>query len=359
MNNKLMVFFWDQKNKKWLFFNDKKEFTSGDEWVDTDNGELCLILPDEFFYFFQTPINTRKRLKETLLAYTKNIFPIKQEVSVGYLQNIMPAVGYIFKKREVGVELLKRASLVTTPFLIEYVLCSFKKGEPFVYESESIISIVDQQGEITRYYLKKEKDKYKGQILKQYPYKLVNPTKTEVAEDFFQIIKEKHIKRILHLKVADPPDISWKRCVFTGIAMFLITLICFMGGYFRYRTYVNNLDQITSKINDLYHRALNGKDCIDPYGMLLYKAKVCSSGHGLSPLKLLFVLSKAKDGYIQIDTISYRDKVYNVKGKANSYEDLVNYVKRLKKLNIQAKILNTKKEVGTKQTNLRFEILCR
>ena len=353
---RLIFAFFDHKQKTWEFFDEDKKSVSLEELQEIKNKKLCVILPDECIYFFQTNIEAKKRLKEIILAYVKNTFLLEQNFFLGYLKDVFPVIGYLLKKQDVDTAFLKEAFLITTPFLVKYVLHIYQKSQPFIYSNGSITAIVDENKRLIRYFHGEAES-----ISNHYEYKLIYFDKMDLIEDLCKLFKSrKKVKKLLHLDIADKPYISIKKCVYTTIIMFTITLLCFIGNYLKYSSYANNLNQISTKIENIYNTVFNGKKYIDPYGMLLYKAKICNSDNSLSPIKLLFTLSKAKEkDNIKIDFIAYKDNVYNIKGKAEDYEEVVDYINKLKKLNLQAKILNTAKELDSNKKILKFELLCK
>ncbi len=332
------------QNGAWQFYNEKIEPINPKR---LDGKKIYAILPDNLFYFFQTEITARKRITETVRAYAKNCFPLEETDFVGYVKT-KPILGYIFKREINGQELIKKASLITTPLLIQFVL----KHSPFIYAANGIVAIVNNG--LLRY-LPGDEDTAR-ELLKgiDSPYTLITPDIKDTIKGLIKAQKAKKTK-LLHLNVMDTPSISVTKSITLGISMLILIIFCLTGGILRYKVATSRLKNLSQRIEAIYEQAFKGKSYPDPYGMLLYKARSCSLQKGIPPLRLLYILSQAQNGRLNIDLISYKEGKYELKGQTEDYDRLVKYVNALKRLKVKAKILNTTSKGG----KLKFSIMCR
>lgn len=330
------------QNSAWQFYNEKMTPIQPKRF---DGKKIYAILPDNLFYFFRTEITAKRRLTETVRAYAKSCFPLEEKDFVGYVKT-RPVLGYIFKKEINQDALLKRASLITTPFLIQFGL----RKPPFIYTANGIVAIV---GNGLLRYFPGDEDTAK-ELLKNtdQPYTLITPDIKDTIKD---LIEAQKAKKIFHLNVMDTPSIPLRKSIGLAISMLILIIFCLIGGILRYKVATSRYETLSQRIEAIYKEAFKGKSYPDPYGMLLYKARSCSFRKGISPLSMLYALSKAKNGHLKINLMRYKEGKYELKGETDDYDSLVKYVNALKGLKVKTRILNTTSKGG----KLKFSLMCR
>jgi len=337
------------QNNKWVFYNEKVEEI---EPKKLDNKKIYVILPDDFFYFFQTEIATKRRIKQTINAYAKTIFPI-ENTHVGYLKNTNPIVGYIFLGNVEKIkDMLNRAEIITTFFVINYAI----NKKPFIYLSDTIIAIC--QGKVLGYF-KGDYESVKGRINHPEDYEIIDARKDikQSIEGFLKIIQQRKGKEV-QLSFSDIESRSNLRKnipLLTGICILLLLFL--LGSFLRYKSYVSQLHAIETKLQGIYQEAFQGKTYQDPYGMLLYKAKQYESkkGNRIQPLEFIYALSKAKKHQVKIDYVSYDKAILKIKGSIENYDALLSYLSTFNKiLGIEAKVEKTKKKKGMLEFSLIY-----
>ncbi len=313
----------------------------------TGKSTLYLILPDEFFFFFQTDIEAKRGAISAVEAYAKSTFPLEIG-SVGYIRETKPLIGYLYlKDKETPeiAELIKTASLVTTPFLVYFN--AFRK-EPFIYRSERICAAC-RDGALLFY---KPGECPEDKSYDTEGFKRLQPNREELFRLLKRIIHSKEKAKIA-ITTGRRINISeWKLHRFALIALALILLLG--GEVLRYVSYNRELNYQQEKLKELYKKALGNKHYTDPYGVLLYMAKGTGYSRSITPTRLLYYLSKAKNGYdIVIDKLTYANGNIHIEGSSKSYAAVAGYVEALRKImNRQVNIQNTESSNG----KLRFTL---
>jgi len=326
---------------RWEFYDTKlnvlENFSSGDE--------LYLILPDHFFFFFQTDIVSKRRVSQTVKAYAKTLFSSID--SVGYVSLFNPVVGYTFQKeklKDLDDEILNAAAYITAPFVIYAYFM-----ESFAYVGNGVCAVVFEK-RLKFYTLGDESilfERLNSQL------KIVKYDKLQTLKRAIEIIKSKDFKRIA-LSISDDKNYeNWK--IWRFVAVFVIVLLFVVGMVVRYSTYSKELKKARKRLDKLYTVALEGKHYNDPYGVLLYKAEYGDKKSSISPTRLLYFLSKAKNSHnLNIDFITFSDGNLKIRGTISSYKDLLSYVKKLNRMTGKRFIVrSTSREKG----RLKFVIV--
>jgi len=343
MNKRVVAVY---EKERWIFYNERGEEVKLQKIEDK---KIYIILPDDFFYFFQTDILPKRRVKQTINAYAKTLFPL-EDAYIGYLKGTNPVIGYAFlgdiKKIK---DLLDKAEVVTTGFVINYVL----HPGAFIYIGPTVTAI--SNGHILGYF-KGDYKTAKKRVANLQDYEVI-----DVAEDpkqcvtsFFKLLQQKKEKAV-HLPVAEiGTESNIRKNILFLIGLGLFISLFFAGNYFRYKSYLSELQAIDSKLETIYKKAFGGKKYQDPYGMLLYKATQVEKHTGIKPLELIFALSKAKQDQVKIDYLSYDKQSFKIKGVIKDYDNLLRYLSALNNLlGVEAKIEKTKNKNGT----LEFSIV--
>ncbi len=319
---------------EWEFYDTKlkklENFSKGDE--------LYLILPDNFFFFFQTDIVSKRRVNQTVKAYAKTLFSSVD--NVGYVSLFNPIVGYTFKKEKLESlddEILNAAAYITTPFLIfAYFMDSF------AYVGNGVCAAVFEKR--LKFYTVGDENVLLERLSSQ--VEIVKYNKLQTLENAIEIIKKREFKKI-NLSISGEERFeNWK--IWRFAAVLLIAFLFIIGMVVRYSTYSKTLKMEKKRLDKLYYMALGGKRYSDPYGILLYKADYGQKESTISPTKLLYFLSKAKDGHnLNIDFISLSDDSLKIRGTIDSYKGLLNYVRELNKMTGKKFIVrNTSRKKG-------------
>ncbi len=338
------------KDNKWQFYNRKlEEF----EPENLDDYTVYAILPDDFFFFFQTDITAKRHIRNTVWAYANSNLPVGDNY-IGYIKRTSPVIGYVFFKDKLNDDIkyvIEKASTVTTFFNMYSILHSSE----FIYVGDTVsASFADGKLE---YFLKGNEGAVLERLDSPEQYEIIHREVDEKdVEKFFDIIDK---KSLLEIELSIENDES-KGVVEKNIAKIVMVaaavLLVVIGGVFRYEGYKQELFSANTALSNLYEKALGNKKYNDPYGMLLYKAyKGKSNGGSFSPLRLLYTLSRAKGKRnIKIDYIVYSENSgLEIKGEIDNYADLVDFVKTLNgKLHYTLNIKNT----FFKNKRLKFSI---
>lgn len=307
---------------------------------DLDKCYIYAVIPDEYFFFFQSEIVSKRRAYLTIEAYAKSTFPVNNGF-VGYVSGFLPLIGYFFFLDKIPEEfknILEKADVITTPFAV-YLHINSKKS--FIYEGESVCAIYDDSG--LKHYTLGDECLIEERVEKDKQFEKIKYSKQKLINNINSLIVSKSAHRI-HLPVSKGSKIgfeSWKisRFILLGVAL----LVFIIGGVLRYSSYSSELKLINKKIDVLYKKALGNKHYSDPYGVLLYKAESSSTNSGgIPPLKLIYALSKAKESAkVKIDYLSFDRNGIKIRGKIDSYASLVKYAQNLnniigKKFTIQS-----------------------
>ncbi len=317
-----------------IFTPDSVEyFTTGGTPIkprDIPKGKLIAVLCDEYFFFFQTEIASKRKARLTVMAYAKSNFPI--DGYVGYLKGSLPLIGYIaFSDRipETTRRILRKAKIITSPFALTYVA---EKKRSFIYNYGDICAAC-RDGRLL-YYTKGDACELKQRDSNIENLPLINPDKNRIVELAARLIEEKRI-RAAHLPIDGSSagvldEIKPMKFVLIGF----FTLVVIAANILKYEAYKRQLNGIRTKLNMLYLKALGNKHYSDPFGVLLYKASVSNAeGSSSSPLSVLYRLSKAKDGFrITIDRIEFANGNLKIEGVTDNYANLARYVEAANRL---------------------------
>ena len=304
---------------EWEFYDTKlnrlENFSKGDE--------LYLILPDNLFFFFQTDIVSKRRVNQTVKAYAKTLFSSVDRV--GYVSLFNPVVGYVVQNEKLEAldgEILNTAAFITTPFLI---YAYFMKS--FAYVGDGVCAAVFE-GKLKFYTIGDESVLFERLSTE---LEIVKFDKFQTLKKAVEIIKKREFKRIA-LSISNESGYeNWK--IWRFVAVFVVVFMFVVGMVIRYSVYSKELKITQKRLDKLYTVALGGKHYNDPYGVLLYKADYGEKESSISPTKLLYFLSKAKDGHdLNIDFITFSDGNLKIRGTINSYKDLLSYVRELNKM---------------------------
>ncbi len=327
---------------KWEFYDFKlnkvENFSKGDE--------LYLILPDNLFFFFQTDIVSKRRVAQTVKAYAKTLFP--SAINVGYVNIFNPVVGYIFSKDKLKViddEMLNAAVFVTTPFLVY----AFYKDN-FAYIGNGVCAACIERK--LKFYIVGDESTLFERLSAD--LEIVKFDKSKVIKKLVELIKKKSHKKIALSITEEAGFENWK--IWRFIAVFIITFFFVAGMIIRYTAYSRALSIAKNRLDKLYAMALGGKHYSDPYGVLLYKADYGQKGGSITPTKLLYFLSKAKNGYnLDVEFISFSNGSVKVKGVIDNYNELLSYIRKLKKM--AGKEFVVRNTSSTKDGRLKFVLV--
>ena len=298
---------------------------------DLDKCYIYALLPDEYFFFFQSEIVSKRRAYLTIEAYAKSTFPINNGF-VGYVPDFLPLIGYFFFSDKIPEEfahIIEKADVITTPFAV-YLHINSKKS--FIYEGKSVCAIYDNSG--LKHYTLGDECLIEERIENSKKFEKIKYSKQKTINNINSLAASKSVHKT-HLPVSKGSKTgfeSWKISRFVLLAAALLVFIA--GGILRYSSYSSELKLINKKIDVLYKKALGNKHYSDPYGVLLYKAESSSaSSGGISPLKLIYALSKSKDGgQVKIDYLSFDRNGIKIRGKIDNYASLVKYAQNLNNL---------------------------
>ncbi|NOZ83536.1 MAG: hypothetical protein GXP60_01805 [Epsilonproteobacteria bacterium] len=336
------------ENDEWSFYN-KKLTKIALEFVY--NRKLYVVLPDHFFYFFQTDILAKRNTKKTVRAYTKTIFP-EETGFIDYIPNPNGAIGYIVSEDIKNIkrpEILKNAVFITTPLLIQYA--NIKSS--FVYTGKTVSAAFD--GKKLACYIKGSYEDVKHRLGDIRKYKQADADMMHNIGDLISLIHERRHKAI-RLSVEDKTtDFNLAKSAPVIAAAAIIVILIISGQIFRYEGTRKDLSSIENRIDLIYKKAFNGKKYRDPYGMLLYEAKQCEIQQGIKPMNLVYALSKAKKPDTKIKSIVYDKKRFKIKGDAANYDSMLGYLNALNKiLHINAKVKSTKSRNGKLEFGLIY-----
>ena len=297
------------------------------ECNNLENYTFYTILPDEYFFFFQTNIESKRKASQTIKAFAKSIFPIEDENFIGYVPFLIPLIGYIFFTHKISEEharILNLSKITTTPFILHL---NAHKDESFIYNGKNVCALY--QDRELKYYTISDlcPPEDREQPIDE---NIIKYSKEDTINLLIEAISSKKIANI-HIPTNDEARFSISRStiIYTSI-IFILLFFLMAGDIVKYTYYKKQLDRINIKINNIYEKALGKKHYSDPYGVLLYKANYSSSAtYDIDPLKLMYALSKAKGNLnITIDYLSF-DSSGSVKisGKASGYDAITNYSK--------------------------------
>jgi len=320
------------------------------EEIECDNLENCTlytILPDEYFFFFQTAIESKRKASQTIKAFAKSIFPLERENFIGYVSFLNPLMGYIFfldKISENHTKILNLSKITTTP-LVLYL--NAHKNENFLYNSKDICALY--QDRELKYYTISDlcPPEDREQLLED---NIIKNSKEDTINLLIETISSKKITNV-HIPTNDEARFSISNSTIIYISIILISLLFLVAGdIIKYTHYKKQIGKINLKISKIYEEALGKKHYSDPYGVLLYKANYSSSAtYSIDPLKLMYALNKAKGNLnITVDYLSF-DSGGNIKisGKSSGYNAITSYSKVISDiLSKTFKIQNTSSKNG-------------
>ncbi len=284
--------------------------------------DVYLILPDSYFYFFQTEITSKRQTLQTVRAYAKTLFTNID--LVGYVKQFTPIVGYLLDKEKIeslDKNVVDRTVFVTTPFLIY----AQQEGN-FGYVGQDACALV-VDGKL-KFYAYGDESTLVERLTKD--VKVVKFDKKEVIEKLIEAVKSGNLKKIA-LDIGNKSGIgfeNWK--IHRFVAVFIICLAFVVGEGLKYVSYSKDVKNTQKKLEKLYEKALGNNQYADPYGVLLYKADSSSQSNPFSLSKMLYYLSEVKDGYnVKIDFVSYSNGTLKVKGSINDYKNLLSFLDKL------------------------------
>ena len=330
------------------------EFSNSEgEKITTENlssfKKIYLVLPDRAFFFFQTEI-VAKRPKRAVEAFAKSNFPQNWSFT-GYVKDTFPVIGYLFFKDRVPQkihELLARADIITTPFRISWV----KKKDNFLYKGDKISACI-KEGKLIFYGPEKDPKCTDADVIE------LKDTK-QIITSLLETLNDPKAKDSLHLDVGEKknPLSLLKPYMDTITVCSLAIIMTVSGSFLRYRAHAVRIQHLQKSIEDIYKKVFGPKLPTDPYGMLLFKAQKGSKSSSLSPLKLLYLLSKAGDpGDITVERLSIsKNTGVKIEGSCANYNVLVDYVKRINQLITECPI--TIESTSQKRDKLRFTLRC-
>ncbi len=284
--------------------------------------DIYLILPDDYFYFFQTEITTKRKTLQTVRAYAKTLFPNVD--FVGYVRQFTPIVGYLLDKEKIerlDKSIVEKAILVTTPFLVY----AQEKGD-FGYVGRDICALV-VDGKL-KFYAFGDESTLVERLTKD--VEIVKFDKKGVLEKLAKTIKNSNVKKIaMDIGNKDGTGFeNWK--IYRFVAVIVVCLAFVVGEGLRYASYSKEVKNAQKKLEALYKKALGDNQYTDPYGVLLYKADYSTQLNPFSLSKVLYCLSEAKNGYdLKIDYVSYSNGALKIKGSIDNYKDLLSFLNRL------------------------------
>ncbi len=318
-----LIAFFGEKDVEFFDINGKK--------VDCDKPErhtIYAILPDKYFFFFQSDIISKRRAYLTIEAYAKSIFPLERGF-VGYIGDLLPLIGYVCFFDKIPsrfMSILEYAKIITTPFSIYLQAYASKQ---FIYKSDEVCSVY-YNSKLKHYIFGDEcfisqKDDIPSNMEK------INCSKEETIKKLLSFISSNSLHKV-NLPINKDTKggfEEWK--IYRFMLLAVATLIFITGGILRYSYYKKELSGINRRIEAVYKKALGDKHFNDPYGVLLYKAEyVNDGGYSIEPLSLLYALSKAKNSYkVQIDYISFGKNGIKITGKINNYTSLAGYADKI------------------------------
>lgn len=327
--------------------NDNIEFYNGSlEKIDNieETDDVYLILPDDYFYFFQTDIISKRKTLQTVRAYAKTLFTNID--FVGYVKQFTPVVGYLFNKEKVeqldkGV--VDRVVFVTTPFLVY----AQEKGD-FGYVGRNVSALV-VDGKL-KFYAFGDESTLIERLTKE--VKIVKFDKKGVLEKLSEALKVGSFKRIA-LDIGNKSGIgfeNWK--IYRFVAVLVVCLAFVVGEGLRYASYSKEVKNTQKRLEELYRKALgNDQQYADPYGVLLYKANYSSQTDPFSLSKVLYYLSEAKDGYsLKVDYISYSNGTLKIKGSIDNYKNLLSFLDKLNNIMGRKLVVQNTSSKGGKLT---------
>ncbi len=343
MNNMIIAVY---KDDNWDFYNNKLEKVAGNSIHDK---KIYAILPDQYFYFFQTDILAKRNIKKTVRAYAKTIFP-EDDNFVSYIPNSNGIIGYIVTdsiKTIKRPELLDAAVLITTPFLIQYATAKTQS----VYTGQTTAAVMNEKKLIC--YIKGNYEDIERRFGDLSGYRRTDDELMRNINDLTNLAG-KHNKTI-RLSISDKEtdfDLLKLFPIITIAAVVVIAIV--LGQIFRYESVKKNLSLSQNRIDLVYKKAFGNKKYQDPYGILLYKARQCETQKGIKPINIIYALSKAKKSDTRIDSVIYDKTAIRIQGNAANYNSLLSYLSGFNKiLHIKAKIRNTKSVQG----RLKFSII--
>ncbi len=331
------------EDNKWYFLDENLQKISKDK---LKNRKICVILPDKWFFFFQTEIVPSRKAYNIVNAYAKSTFSLGV-FNVDFLRTSNPIIGYIFHGNiEKVKEILDIASIITTFFTITL----FSERKPFIYLNNSTVAIC-KNGKIEAYF-KGDLDAIKNRIdnMKDYNIIDIKKDKEKLIRDLLTLIKQKKEKNIkLYIFKKDQYNLLNKYLPLI-ISICFILILTFLGNFLKYNAYCKQEEILKKDLQKIYEKAFQGKKYQDPYGMLLYLAKKYENSQRTSwrPLEIIYSLSRYKKSSLEINYLSYDSKNgLKIKGIVKDYKTLLDFISDINKsLQIDAKIEETKNKNG-------------
>lgn len=334
-----------------LFENDELEFYNlNAERVEDirDGDEVYLILPDDFVFLYQTEISTRRKTSQIVSAYAKTLF--YDSGHLGYVRLFNPFVGYVIDKDKLSRlndEILNRVVFASSSFLVY----AYGEGD-FAYLGNGVCALVSD-GKLKFYAPGDESvllERLSGEV------KIVKYDKSDLLSKAKEIIENGSIKKIA-IDIGNSGGLNFENWKIHRFIAVIVICLAFIGGeVFKYVSYSKDVKNAQHKLTMLYKKVLGNNNYADPYGMLLYKADYSQQSSPFSLTKMIYYLSKSKNGYnIDIDYISYSGEGLKIKGTIDNYKNLLGFVDSLDSL-MKRKVVvqNTASENG----KLNFSLVC-
>ncbi len=349
INNQNISFaIYEDKGNKWYFLDENLQEISKDQLKAK---KIYAILPDKWFFFFQTDIIPSRKAYNIINAYAKSTFPYEKG-KINFLKNSNPIIGYIFQGEIENIkDILDKASIITNFFTIAL----FSEKKPFIYLNNSIAAICSN--ERIESYFKGDLNAIKKRVKNIDLYNIIDieKDKQKILANLLELIKQKKDKNI-KLHIFEKDQYNFLNKYFSLIlSAFLILILIFWGNFLKYRAYCKQANILTEKLQEIYNKAFHGKKYQDPYGMLLYLAKKYENSQRkkLTPLEIIYSLSKYKKQSLEINYLSYNKNELKIKGIVNDYKTLLNFISDINNsLNIDAKIEQTKNKNGFLEFNI-------
>jgi hypothetical protein len=305
---------------------------------------ILAVIPDRYFFFYlprQIHNTQRKNMHQAAELQLKHLFPPSNADEDRQLLDTGQEILGVFSGSKVqsfvhkNSELLTRASIVTTPFLIARALASPSDSITWsMHNSEDpfLLCTVD-----TLHYLSDEVQEV------DYRLQTIHSSRPEHL-DFEDLVLQLATRSIPWSRLRIPlPELGSKtnhvRSMFkAAAALLLIGLIFCAGEALKLRSAVQYKDQWLQSLDALYIQALGPDYGNDPYGLLLYQAQEAQGqdSNRLDFLDFLGRMSKVAPNSLEILDMSLNTDTGTIQAVVNSFEQMETFVRELQALDSYA-----------------------
>lgn len=300
-------------------------------------GSYTLFLEDSMFFYLSMdlPSTNRKKAKGFIANYLSTLFPEFMTENFGFILKNNTALIYLPSHElkpflDQNMELLKKASKITTPFVETFLRESsfdYSDGKKFYSVSSNEILQMPEEPE--------------GSLSAEKVLNKIIPAKASMSINGVE--KESFLPSAYKLP----------------LIVLAVCYLVFIGGeYLRLKGFSESFKQRETRLQELYKLA-GVSTSSDPYGALLYKARGSNSAQaGVNVLSIIEQLSKAVDKQnISLLDLNIRETSINCTGTATDFQTIEDFKHRLESLGAKkVTIEDTDKQEDKVKFSVRFGI---